>query len=109
MSSDALRRLNEMVAGAPRTITLVVRGPIRRTDLPALSERVCSLFASNRGCIVHCDVTDAQPDAVTVEALARLQLVARRNECRVILRNASDKLRELVVLIGLKDVLLPQL
>lgn len=106
MSSDAVRRLYEMAADTPRTIILVVHGPITRADLPALSDRVCALFARNRGCIVHCDVTDVQPDAVTVEALARLKLVARRNECRVILRNASAELRELVVLIGLTDVLL---
>ena len=89
-----------------RTVKLVVRGPIERADLPGLSERVCAVFARNRGCEVCCDVSEVRSDAVTVEALARLQLVARRCECRVVLHNASVELRELVVLMGLADVLL---
>jgi hypothetical protein len=42
---------------------------------------------------------------VTVDALARLQLAARRNDCRVRLRHASQELRDLVDFMGLADVL----
>ena len=52
-----------------------------------------------------CDVTGVEPDAVTVDALARLQLAAGRLGCTVRLRNASAELRELVALMGLRDVL----
>jgi len=45
------------------------------------------------------------PDAAIVDALARLQLVARRRGCGVMLRDASRELRELVVFMGLSDVL----
>jgi hypothetical protein len=45
------------------------------------------------------------PDAVTVEALARLQLAARRYSCRVLLRHASSELLELVAFMGLSEVL----
>jgi hypothetical protein len=40
-----------------------------------------------------------------VEALARLQLVARRIGCQVRLRGASGELLELVAFMGLSDVL----
>ena len=51
------------------------------------------------------DVRDVGPDAVTVDALARLQLAARRLSCRLLLRNASPELLELVTFMGLADVL----
>jgi len=44
-------------------------------------------------------------DAVTVDALARLQAAAGRYGCRVRLRRASDELLELVAFMGLEDVL----
>ena len=53
-----------------------------------------------------CDVAAlTQPDAGTIEALARLQLTARRLGCRVRLRDPSRELRELLDLFGLADVL----
>ena len=52
------------------------------------------------------DTRGAGSDAVTVDALARLQLAARRLSCRLVLRNASPELLELVVFMGLADVLL---
>lgn len=95
----------EVTAEAPRPITFVVRGPIGRADLPGLFDRVCRLLASNQGGVVHCDVAGLDPDAVTVDALARLQLAARRNGCLVRLRSASAELLELVALLGLADTL----
>jgi ABC-type transporter Mla MlaB component len=47
----------------------------------------------------------AYVDVGTVDALARLQLTARRSGAFVRLRNASPELLELVDLMGLKDVL----
>ena len=68
-------------------------------------ERVCALLERNRTGVVFCDVRGIDPDAVTVDAVARLQLVARRHGCRVRLRNASVELLELVEFMGLTDVL----
>ena len=51
------------------------------------------------------DVCDVDPDAVTVDALARLQLAARRLSCRLLLHNASPELLKLVAFMGLADVL----
>ena len=52
--------------------------------------------------IVFCDVDGVRADAEAVEALARLQLVARRAGCDLRLRNASPELRDLVAFMGLE-------
>ena len=54
---------------------------------------------------MHCDVSGVGADAVTVDALARLQAVAQRNGCVVVLANATPDLLGLVDLMGLSDVL----
>jgi hypothetical protein len=82
-----------------------VHGPIERDDLPGLSLRVCSLFSGRSGDVVVCDVDGVCPDAVTIEALLRLRLVALRSRCSVRLRNASDDLMGFVGFLGLGDVL----
>lgn len=46
-----------------------------------------------------------EPDVGTVDALARLQLAARRLGRSIRLRQASDELQELLSLAGLSDVL----
>jgi ABC-type transporter Mla MlaB component len=94
-----------MAAAARGTIALAIGGPLRRADLPGLSERVCALLAAGRGArVVLCDVRGVGADAVTVDALARLQLAARRHGCQVRLRNPSAELRELLAFLGLRDV-----
>ena len=90
---------------APRTVAFAVRGPIAREDLPGLCARVCALFARTRPEIACLDASGVEPDAVTVDALARLQVAARRAGCRVYLRDASPELRALVAFMGLADVL----
>ena len=88
----------------PLEVAFTIRGPITRADLPGLCDRVCALLLGS-GQVVVCDVAGGEPDAVTVDALARLQLGACRHGCRVVLRNASDPLLELVELMGLTHVL----
>ncbi len=94
-----------MASPAPHTITFAVWGPIARDDLPGLCDRVCALLGTDRAEVAFCDVSGVEPDAVTVDALARLQLAARRSGCQVRLRDASDALLELVAFMGLGDVL----
>ncbi|HEV8688556.1 MAG TPA: STAS domain-containing protein [Gaiellaceae bacterium] len=93
-----------MVAKAPQTIVFAIGGPIVRADLPGLCDRVCTLLASGAD-VALCDVNGVVADAVTVDALARLQLAAQRRGCQVRLRNASSELLELVAFMGLRDVL----
>jgi len=87
------------------TISFAIRGPIARPDLPGLCDRVCGLLEKRTAMIALCDVCDVETDAVTVDALARLQLAARRHGCQVRLRGASDALRDLVAFMGLQNVL----
>ena len=94
-----------MVVPALRTVAFAVRGPIARDDLPGLCDRVCALLAQSGASSALCDVRGVEPDAVTVDALARLQLAARRYGCQVRLRQASRELRELVAFMGLTEVL----
>jgi len=94
-----------MAAPAPQPVAFAIRGPITRADLPGLCERVCALLERDDADAVVCDVHGVEPDAVTVDALARLQLAAHRHECDVVLECASPALLELVELMGLENVL----
>jgi ABC-type transporter Mla MlaB component len=76
-----------------------------RADLPGLYQRVCGLLEGSHALVAFCEVQRVNADAVTVDALARLQLAARRHGCQVRLRGASDELRELVAFMGLADVM----
>ena len=94
-----------MAATPQSTIAFAIAGPIARADLPGLCDRVCGLLQGSGAGIALCDVSGVDVDAVTVDALARLQLAARRYGCQVRLRNASSELLELVAFMGLCDVL----
>ncbi len=94
-----------MAEPRPTTLVFTITGPISRSDLPGLSDRVCALLGAGGPDVAFCDVSGVRADAVTVDALARLQLGARRHRCQVRLRNASKELLELVAFMGLRDVL----
>ena len=99
------RRESKELVGKRDAITFAITGPITPTDLPGLCERVCTLLELTGAPVAYCDVRGISPDAVTVDALARLQLAAHRRGCQVRLRQASSELRELVAFMGLADVL----
>ncbi|HXN04666.1 MAG TPA: STAS domain-containing protein [Candidatus Acidoferrum sp.] len=86
-------------------LTFVIHGPIARSDLPGLYQRACGLLEGSDAAIAFCEVERVGADAVTVDALARLQLVARRHGCQVRLRGTSEPLRELLGFMGLDAVL----
>jgi ABC-type transporter Mla MlaB component len=94
-----------MSAEAPVTVRFTISGPITRADLPGLCDRVCALLQESGAVDALCDVSGVEPSAVTVDALARLQLAARRYGCVVRLRAASSELVGLVAFMGLQNVL----
>ena len=94
-----------MATPGPQSVGFAIRGPIARADLPGLCDRVCGLLEESGAGVVLCDVHGVEPDAVTVDALARLQLAARRHGCRVRLCSTSKALRDLVSFMGLTDIL----
>ena len=83
---------------------LVLRDPISPSDIDGLCERARMLLRGVRARAFVCDVCGVAPDAVVVDALARLQLTAKRSGSTLYLRRASDELLELIELAGLTDV-----
>jgi ABC-type transporter Mla MlaB component len=94
-----------MAVSPESPITFAIRGPLAREDLPALYRRVCLLLTQSGAAVALCDVSGIAADAVSVDALARFALAARRHRCRIELQHASDELRELIAFMGLGDVL----
>ncbi len=82
-----------------------IDGPIARTSLPTLCDQVSQLIDTTGAEVAFCDVSEVEPDAVTVDALARLRVTARRRGCQARLRGASSELLELLAFMGLLDVL----
>ncbi|HEU4864896.1 MAG TPA: STAS domain-containing protein [Actinomycetota bacterium] len=90
----------------PDATILVLEGAIDRAGIAAYCERARRLIERSDADPVVCELGRvARPDAVTVEALARLQLEARRLGRRLVFRDACGELRELVALVGLDRVL----
>jgi hypothetical protein len=54
---------------------------------------------------IVCDVRSVVPDGAALDALARLQLNARRLGLELLLRNASSELQALIAFAGLDQVL----
>jgi hypothetical protein len=71
----------------------------------AAPSRLFWYMAAPRPSTIRCDVGALPPDAAAVEALARLQLAARRVGLEIRLCRASNELRDLLVFCGLEDVL----
>jgi hypothetical protein len=79
---------------------------VNRADVPALCDRLVELLRDSRAAVVICDVgAITAPDAGTIDALARLQLTARRLGCGLLLHRPHRRLRDLVAFAGLDDVL----
>lgn len=82
----------------------MIRGPLERSDLPGLFERTCALLQRVDPDVLICELAGVAPDAVAVDAIARLALAARRHRCHVRLRGARVELRELVGFMGLGEM-----
>lgn len=94
-----------MGVSAQRSVSIEIRGPLRREDLPGLFERTCELLARIPSDVLRCEVAGVDADAVAIDALARLALAARRSSCSLLLCGASPQLRTLVAFVGLDEVL----
>ncbi|WP_420035274.1 STAS domain-containing protein [Streptomyces sp. cg28] len=89
----------------PAPSVVVVAGPIRPADVPELCDRVRAARRGDGGDIV-CDVSGVTAtDLATVDALARMQLAARRAGGRIRLRDPSPRLALLLSLTGLGETL----
>jgi anti-anti-sigma regulatory factor len=85
---------------------LVIGAPIAFADVAGLCDRVARIAGETDAELIVCDVSGVErPDALTIHALARLQLTARRLGRRVRLLDAPPALRDLLRFAGLDDVL----
>lgn len=90
------------------TIHVVIAGPVTRAAIVGLCGWVRAILEGSGADMVICDVSAVgDPDATTIDALARMQLTARRLGRRVQLRHACADLQNLVMFMGLGDVLPP--
>ena len=62
---------------------------LNRTDMP----------------VYVCDLSGARPTAATVDSLARLALMLRREGSRLVLRQVTPELVELIAFMGLTEAL----
>ena len=85
---------------------LVIGAAIAPDDISPLCDRVRRLMEDAHQRVIECDVAGVvSPDAATVDALARLQLTARRMGGEIRLRDASDELIDLIAFMGLAHVM----
>jgi ABC-type transporter Mla MlaB component len=90
----------------PSSIVFAVGGRITRADVPRLNDALATLLEHADVGVVICDVGAlVRPDAIAVDALAHLQLTARRRGCTIRLRHASPELCELIAFMGLSEPL----
>ena len=89
-----------------RAIVFAISGCVQRAGIGGLCDSFSAALAGCDSEIVLCDVKDlGRADAVVVDALARLQLTARRLGRQIWLVNADEELYELLELVGLADVI----
>lgn len=93
-----------MAGSVPRTIAVTFDGAPARSDVPGLCASVSAALAEGAAVVV-CHLAGASACLVTVDALARLQLVTRRHDAQLELRDTSVELRRLLALTGLLGTL----
>jgi ABC-type transporter Mla MlaB component len=94
-----------MTAPRPSTIVFALDGRVARADVPSLCDRMHALLEDSGAGLALCDVGGVDANAVTIDALARLQLTARRLGRQLRLQRATDELLELLSFTGLNEVL----
>jgi ABC-type transporter Mla MlaB component len=89
-----------------RRDVMPIEGRLVRADVPRLCDRARRRLERSGAEVLVCDVGGIVADAVALEALARLQLTARRLGRRLRLANVPLPLQELLAFSGLSAVLL---
>ena len=95
-----------MADPAPRNASLTISATLAQAELPALLQHGRDLMRSGEVSVLQCELAGVGADLLAVEALARLELEARRAGCRLRLCDAAEELCELIALLGLGEVLL---
>jgi ABC-type transporter Mla MlaB component len=89
-------------------VTVVIDGPLRDADALWFCGCLRAALERSGAETVVCDVTRlTEPDLEAVDVLARFRLTARRSGRWLRLDNPSPRLRDLLALVGLDEVLRP--
>jgi hypothetical protein len=97
-----------LIRMAPSKTYFAVAPTITRADIPALCADLAGRVRGRGSGVVVCDVAEVvRPDVVTVEAVARLCLTARRHGWTLFVHGAGSALLGLVSLLGLTGVVTP--
>jgi hypothetical protein len=88
----------------PTTAVLVIADPIAEGDVAKLCERLRAIVQASGAEVIVCDVRALAADCRSVDALARLQLIARRLGRRIRLHRVSHELEALLSFAGLAEV-----
>jgi ABC-type transporter Mla MlaB component len=95
-----------MAAPAGTLPVFRIRGPLARTDFPGLCARLETTLSETDAAVALCDVDGCvEADLVAIDALARLWLGAHHVGRGLRLQEASSELLDLLVFVGLDDVL----
>jgi STAS domain len=88
-----------------RTVVVVIDGPLTRHDVAGLCAAARRLLTTRDVSEITYDVGAAvAPDLTAIDAVARLELTARRAAGSIRVRRASGELRALLAAVGLCDV-----
>jgi|SRR5579884_783610 len=87
-------------------LMLEIRGPLVREDLPGLHIRAMRRLSRRAGGATELELklVRVAADAVAIDALATVALLARRSGCVVCLRRPDPELWRLIELSGLTEV-----
>ncbi|MCX4586576.1 STAS domain-containing protein [Streptomyces sp. NBC_01481] len=95
------RRDSPFGVDATQPVVVRIAGRVSPADVPRLCEELAVRLIHGDATEVICDVGElTHADLAAVNALARLQLTARRQGCRIRLRDARPELRALLDLVG---------
>lgn len=101
MSSVSLAGL--LTVDSAKPAVLVLPGLVAPGEVPGLCEAVRTLLGTTGAGVVVCDVENLGPPGLTaVDALARMELAARRAGGRIRLRGPDPALSALLDLVGLR-------
>jgi hypothetical protein len=90
----------------PKSVVLDMSAPVSRATIAGLCGRVREMLGIRGVHLVTCEVGGlTDPGPVAVDALARMQLTARRAGGSIRLRHARARLRDLLAVIGLCEAL----
>lgn len=89
----------------PSTGVLVIAGAIAHRDVPGLCAQLRHVLRASDAAVVVCDVAGLVANGAAVDALARMQLTARREGGRIRLRHVAPELDELLSFAGLAQAL----